>query len=319
MSSSLPLWLNLLSQAVIVFLLSQISLSLLWFFSKTSIHTLRSQWQAILLWSTVSLPWLISVSCFFLAGQNEYFNSNNSVIQVYFHWHHNFIFSWQSWHGFSLIISLLISLYLCRKAYITLKNYRVQDKKRRVLSLLTRNSEGHFEHSQALAFTSGLIRPKVYISTGLVQQLTAEELVMVTLHEQAHADRFDPLQKWLFLLAASFFPRLIAQQLITAMELTMEYGADHKVSQRFDALDVAEALIKIARLMGSPSKQVEQRLHYLITPEQITSKSTPLNQILPLFQPLTILLLQVTLPLVAVVFALDFLHHLFDQWLWHFN
>jgi Zn-dependent protease with chaperone function len=297
MHASLPLWLNLFSQAVVIFLLTQFSLVLFWLITKHTISTLSHRWQGIILWLVVSLPWLMSIGCFFIPGQLEYF-----------HWHHSFRFSWQSWHGLSLVLSILISLYLITKAVMILKYYQQQDHKRRTLSLLTLNQDGHFQHPQALAFTSGLLQPKVYISTGLAQQLNTQELAMVTLHEQAHVKSYDPLRKWLFLFLASFFPRTIAHQFLNTLSLVMEYGADQTVAKQFDVLDIAETLIKVARLMNSPTGQVQQRLHYLID-----------ARIVGFFTPFALLLLQFTLPLLAVFFAMDFLHHFFDQWLWHFN
>lgn len=277
--------------------MTQFSLIIFWLITRHRIYNLGHRWQGIIIWLTVSLPWLISIGCFFLPEQSEYF-----------HWHHSFRFSWQSWHGLSLVLSVLLSLYLIAKAFIALKNYQQQDHKRRALSLLTLNQNGHFQHTQAMAFTSGLLQPKVYISTGLAQQLTTQELAMVTLHEQAHVNRYDPLKKWLFLMAASFFPRTVAYQFLNTLELAMEYGADHTVAKQFDALDFAETLLKVARLMNSPAAQVQQRLHYLIDAKAVG-----------FFTPLALLLLQFTLPLLAVFFTMDYLHHFFDQWLWHFN
>ncbi|MEH6450511.1 MAG: M56 family metallopeptidase [Oleispira sp.] len=258
------------------------------------------------------MPWLLSLSCFALVLQDDLLVAENSPIQQFFHWHHRFSFSWKSWHGLSLIASILVSIYLCHKAFIVALKYKKQDAKRRTLSLLTCNQQGHFEHTQALAFTSGLLTPKAYISTGLAKELSSEELVIVELHEQAHANSYDPLQKWLFLLAASFFPNIIARQLVAAMDLTLELRADNKVTKQFSVLDVAEALIKVARVMGSSSQQLQQRLHYLIAPQ----KGFLLEE---LWKPIALLMLQLILPVLTIIFAMDFFHHLLDQWLWHFS
>lgn len=299
---SLPEWLNLFSQAVVIFILSQLSLALLWLSSKTLIGKFHFAWQSTLLWLMVTLPWLVSIGGLFLSGQYDFF-----------HWHHSFIFSWKSWHGISLVISLLLSLYLFGKAIYALVHYNQQDHKRRSLALFTCNAEGYFKHAQPLAFTSGLLQPRVYISTGLAEKLTANELTMVIVHEQAHADRYDPLQKWLFLLLASFYPRVIAHPLIQTMDLSMEVAADQKIIKQFNVLDVAEALLKIARMMNSTSSQVQHRLHYLLATEALRRK------VLTLMTPVIILALQLALPFLTVVFAMDFIHHFFDQWLWHFS
>ena len=312
MSVSLPLWLNTFSQSVVIFLLSQMILIFIWHFSKTAINSMPSQWRYCSLWLTVTLPWLLSLSCFALVLQDNFLVSDNSSIQQFFHWHHRFSFSWKSWHGLSLIACILVSIYLCHKAYLVALKYKKQDTKRRTLSLLTCNSQGHFEHTQALAFTSGLLKPKVFISTGLAKKLSSAELAIVELHEQAHADSYDPLQKWLFLLAASFFPNITARQLIAEMDLTLELRADNKVTKQFAVLDIAEALIKVARVMESPSQQVQHRLHYLIAPKEVFLLQK-------LWKPVVLILLQLILSLLTIIFAMDFFHHLFDQWLWHFS
>lgn len=49
------------------------------------------------------------------------------------------------------------------------------------------------ERSEPLAMTLGLIRPRVYISRGLIEKLTSSELQAVIAHEQAHQRAYDPL------------------------------------------------------------------------------------------------------------------------------
>jgi hypothetical protein len=48
--------------------------------------------------------------------------------------------------------------------------------------------------SRPVAFTLGLLRPRVYISTGARERLTAEQLSAVVAHEAHHRRRRDPLR-----------------------------------------------------------------------------------------------------------------------------
>lgn len=50
------------------------------------------------------------------------------------------------------------------------------------------------EHDAPQAFCAGLLRPQVYVSTGAVERLDAEELHAVLAHEAHHAARRDPLR-----------------------------------------------------------------------------------------------------------------------------
>lgn len=47
---------------------------------------------------------------------------------------------------------------------------------------------------QPLAFCAGLLRPRIYVSTGTRRLLAAPELAAVLAHERHHARRFDPLR-----------------------------------------------------------------------------------------------------------------------------
>lgn len=51
-----------------------------------------------------------------------------------------------------------------------------------------------FRHPSALAFCAGLIRPRLYVSTGSVDALRDDELQAVVAHERHHARQRDPLR-----------------------------------------------------------------------------------------------------------------------------
>lgn len=319
---SLSLWLNIFSQGVVVFLLAQLSLILVWSLSRKPLSQFHHHWQYSLLWLFVLLPWIMGLSGLILINQNDLFTTDSKMLKNYVHWHHSFSFSWKSWHGVSIIITLLISLYLCLKSLRRVQDHYKINLKRRMLANLTSDKEGYFQHDHALAFTSGLIKPQIYISNSLAQTLSANELAMIKLHEQSHVDNLDPLQKAIFLFLASFYPKFVARQLIHSIFIVLEYRADQAIKKHYQTLDIADVLIKITRITKSSSSQLKKRLHYLlsienITIEEVAKKKNPwINKYA---YPLGILIIQILLPIIAVVVALDFLHHLLDDWLWHFN
>jgi Zn-dependent protease with chaperone function len=51
-----------------------------------------------------------------------------------------------------------------------------------------------FEDGAALAFCAGLLRPRVYVSTGTLEVLSQDELAAVLAHERHHAAQRDPLR-----------------------------------------------------------------------------------------------------------------------------
>lgn len=57
----------------------------------------------------------------------------------------------------------------------------------------------------AFAFTYGLLRPRVVLSSGLQRALTEPETRAVFLHEQAHVRRRDPLRRFIPGLISAFF------------------------------------------------------------------------------------------------------------------
>lgn len=101
----------------------------------------------------------------------------------------------------------------------------------------------------APAFTTGLLRPVVYVSDRLASELSASELRAVIAHEDAHRRRRDPLRLtvWRFLGCALFFlPALRA--LVEDMADEAEIAADDAAasSAGVEPLALASALIAIA-------------------------------------------------------------------------
>lgn len=103
--------------------------------------------------------------------------------------------------------------------------------------------------AQPLAFTTGILRPQVCLSDGLLKTLPPEHLAAVLAHEKAHQHRRDGLR---LLLAEAFTlilpPQFRAQlraDLIQTTERACDEGAALHVG---DALVVAEALLAASRL-----------------------------------------------------------------------
>jgi Antirepressor regulating drug resistance, predicted signal transduction N-terminal membrane component len=80
------------------------------------------------------------------------------------------------------------------------------------------------------AFTSGLLRPRIYISKGLIESLEGPELRAVFLHELHHKRRRDPLRFFLArLLRDTFFYIPVASHLERYLAWRKEHEADSAV------------------------------------------------------------------------------------------
>lgn len=98
-----------------------------------------------------------------------------------------------------------------------------------------------------LAFTHGLVRPRVYISSGLVHGLTRDETKAVVLHENHHRRSRDPLLFFLLSIVKDllfFLP--ITHWLTERIRHARETRADDAVvAVTGDRLTLASALVKV--------------------------------------------------------------------------
>jgi len=102
---------------------------------------------------------------------------------------------------------------------------------------------------EAFAVTHGLRRPRILLSTGLVEALDAAELTAVLVHERHHLRRRDPLRLLAARLLAGYgwylpLLRWWAQRLALRREL----AADRAATARAGVAAVAGALLKLADL-----------------------------------------------------------------------
>ncbi len=102
---------------------------------------------------------------------------------------------------------------------------------------------------EAFAVTHGLVRPRILLSTGLVEALDAAELTAVLVHERHHLRRRDPLRLLGARILAGYgwylpLLRWWAQRLAVRREL----AADRAATTSTGVAAVAGALLKLADL-----------------------------------------------------------------------
>jgi len=118
------------------------------------------------------------------------------------------------------------------------------------------------ENETPLLALSGLLRPRLLVSRGVLRVLSAEELDAALSHEDAHRSSRDNAKRLLLLLAPDIFPFVRTHHALErGWSKFAEWAADDQAaagdSRR--ALSLAAALVRVARLGSSP------RLPYLST------------------------------------------------------
>lgn len=106
-----------------------------------------------------------------------------------------------------------------------------------------------------LVFTQGLVKPHIWLSTGLMQVLSDDELEAVLRHEAHHRQARDPLKIFVArCLSRALFFVPIARDLCEAYCVTKEIAADAQATQAMsDALPLARALRKLIAYPATPA------------------------------------------------------------------
>lgn len=246
--------LNLLSIAVLAFAVSVIFIALTTRFTLARSEHFTFRLRKLILWTLVTAPWWIALGCVALFVTERGDMSHRNWLADFAHWHHIDVFSFTSWHAVTLLFA---SAYLLFCIVSTVFNRRTQSSAiANLISLTdvapaTTQSQLHY-YSLPLnipaAFTAGLLSPKVYLTSTLLEQVNQQELDIIVRHEFAHVESRDPLFKVVFSTLARFFPVRTKRKLIQQFTLLTEQLADSSVTATYDNLDVAQTLINVARM-----------------------------------------------------------------------
>ena len=123
---------------------------------------------------------------------------------------------------------------------------------RHKLGAIARGSRRDFQvidSAEAFAFSLGLFRPTAFISQGLIDQTSRDELQVVSQHEQAHGRRRDNLWTLVASICTLVFPAAMRIQLLGDLRMAAEQACDGQAARVLaDPLLVAQTLIKVQRL-----------------------------------------------------------------------
>jgi beta-lactamase regulating signal transducer with metallopeptidase domain len=185
------------------------------------------------------------------------------------------------------------------------------------------------ESDAPLLVLSGLFRPRLIISQGVLRTLSADQLDVALLHENAHRSSRDNWKRLLLLLVPAPLPFLSdISPLEQAWAKFREWAADDEAVQGDSdrALSLASALLRVARMGTSPqlsflhtsllagdrdlSERVERLLHFeAASPEPQALRRS--------YIPSAVILAAASFAAFALwPAALHSVHRLLEQFLW---
>ena len=254
---NLAITLNLLSIAVLAFAISVVFIAVISPFTLHRIALFTFGIRKVILWSLVTAPWWIAISCIGFFWPRQQYISLGAWLNDFAHWHHVDLFSFTSWHAVTLfsasaylLWSMANTVYIRRKQSSAIADLiGLSDIKFKQ----TNGKQGYYSLplSKSGAFTTGLLSPKIYVTTALEERVNKHELDIIICHEIAHVESRDPLLKVAFAAFAVFFPATVKRKLIQQFTLLTEQVADSAVTKKYDNLDVAQTLINVARMQRS--------------------------------------------------------------------
>lgn len=213
-------------------------------------HRLSAESRQIGLWILVCSPWLIGLLSSAIVMLLSTPNVSNFAGNQFVHWHHPTEFALDSWHGYFVSFMLGLAVLMSLRAY-----FRVARSSNTIRTLSALSSPGPdgvrvLDTNTAAAFTAGIKDPGCYMTSALLDQISAEEFAIIRLHEMAHIKCNDPVKKTLFHLLTTFFPAPLANLFNQTMTTAMEQCADAAVvSEQHDKATIAKTLLKVRRLV----------------------------------------------------------------------
>jgi Zn-dependent protease with chaperone function len=126
------------------------------------------------------------------------------------------------------------------------------------------------------AFVTGVLFPRVHVTTALLDLVGDDELRLILSHEAAHVRRRDPLRRVValggFVLHWPFVARFIARHLADAQEAAAD---DHAAADESGRLNLAELLVNLGRMNLPATAQsfefaqgnLDSRVHRLLAPK----------------------------------------------------
>ena len=140
------------------------------------------------------------------------------------------------------------------------------------------------EQVEPIAVSVGVLRPKILLSSGLLNSVCPQTLRVILAHERAHVSRRDMGWAQLDRLMGSLLPGVVRRELLESLSLACEQACDAVAARSEGNVHVAAALTRIARLgvcapavgLSVAASSLEARvLHLLDAPSDPSWKMWP--------------------------------------------
>jgi Zn-dependent protease with chaperone function len=102
---------------------------------------------------------------------------------------------------------------------------------------------------EPVVFTLGWLRPRVFISRGLLAACSAQQLAVILVHEQAHRQRKDNLRLLLGRIFSMALPGSWRASAQHDLHLLAEQSCDYAAARKFGAFSVAETIVHVGRTL----------------------------------------------------------------------
>lgn len=177
--------------------------------------------------------------------------------------HHEFCLSWVlheeiiKFEVTDTVFALLITLFLTFRLFKTFKNDSIVPALispfiyKEKLKIFLNDEEiiklQIHDTDEIYAYCKGIIKPKIYLSKGLINFLSPEKLHIVLLHEKAHIKRLDIFYIFMFKLISIFeiYPSQI-NYYFKQWKKEKEKACDDEVIKTYSPLLVAQTIVEIA-------------------------------------------------------------------------
>ncbi|MGQ4276890.1 M56 family metallopeptidase [Pseudidiomarina sp. E22-M8] len=147
-----------------------------------------------------------------------------------------------------------------------------------------------------MAFVSGILKPRIYLSRRLVERLDSKTLRMIVAHEIQHVRNRDVPKMWGIELILALYRQPTRRFLRAAWVQRREQRIDHQLAQRFGRAAVAESLLAMVRVaprdsvLNSNGGKIEQRLHSLLVNKTNALTKLPYGSVFALIAILGLLI-----------------------------
>ncbi len=152
--------------------------------------------------------------------------------------------------GLGIALGTLVLLTLAWRFITTLRRSRQLHEQFDFLGR-RRGAWYEMESDCPLVFTLGWWRPRIYLSSGLREACSEQDLDIILQHERAHQERRDNLRLLVARLCCAILPAPLSRRVLSDLQVVTEQACDFRAAERCGPLAVAETLLKIKRLLLS--------------------------------------------------------------------